>query len=439
MFIDNIGMKFTVIIPVKNRAQYLYHTLQTCTIQEYENFEVIVSDDGSTDNLRQVVEDASRKDPRIKYVSPNGGLGVGMRDNFEYALSFVKEGFVIALGGDDGLLPHSITKMSEILSKTGQLVISWPAPTYIYPGAGIDTGQLILYTNFGRLKNGYKVLSTEVFLQRQAINLSYASDLFSPMFYVKGAVSIDLINKVKARSSENRFYVCPTPDGYSGIVIAGEIDTYAYSYEPLAIFGLSSSSQGMNYLSSGEKAIENSQSFFSNVSKVPMHKELASQPYSPLIALMTADYLLTASDLPGWPGRFPAIDFKSLILKGLDELAHGLYSVNRLERELKILYEIAVYHGLEDFYHKALNKKRKYLNNNPIEGNAFAINRVFLDCTLYEINNILDAAYTVSLLHRILPKLSLWAFLKAISNSVAFKIRSLKKGEYLSTYSSWKS
>lgn len=431
-------MKFTVIIPVKNRANYLYHTLQTCTIQEYQNFEVIVSDDGSTDNLRQVVEEASRKDPRIKYVSPNNGLGVGMRDNFEFALSLVKEGYVIALGGDDGLLPHSITKMAAILAQTGQSVISWPAPTYIYPGAGIDTGQLILYTNFGRLKKGHTVLTTKDFLERQAVNLSYASDLFSPMFYVKGAVSIDLINKVKARSTENRFYVCPTPDGYSGIVIAGEIDTYAYSYEPLSIFGLSSSSQGMNYLSSDEKAIKNSQSFFSNVSKVPMHKELASQPYSPLIALMTADYLLTARDLPGWPGKFPPIDFKSVILKSIEELAHGLYSDNRLDRELKILYEIAVYQGFEDFFLKSLSEKRKYVKKNPIEGNALAVNRLFLDCTLYEINDILEAAYTVSLMYRILPRISVKTFFNAIANSIRFKINSRKKGDNFPPLSSWK-
>lgn len=430
-------MKFTVIIPVKNRANYLYHTLQTCTIQEYQNFEVIVSDDGSTDNLRQVVEEASRKDPRIKYVSPNNGLGVGMRDNFEFALSLVKEGYVIALGGDDGLLPHSITKMAAILAETGQSVISWPAPTYIYPGAGIDTGQLILYTNFGRLKKGHTVLTTKDFLERQAVNLSYASDLFSPMFYVKGAVSIDLVNKVKARSSENRFYVCPTPDGYSGIVIAGEIDTYAYSHEPLSIFGLSSSSQGMNYLSSDEKAIKNSQSFFSNVSKVPMHKELASQPYSPLIALMTADYLLTARDLPGWPGKFPPIDFKRVILKSIEELAHGLYSDNRLDRELKILHKIAVHQGLEAFFLKSLSEKRKYVKKNPIEGNALAVNRLFLDCTLYEINDILEAAYTVSLMYRILPKISIRAFFNAIANSIRFKINSRKKGDNFPPQSSW--
>ncbi len=430
-------IKFTVIIPVKNRAEYLRHTLTTCTIQDYQNFQVIVSDDGSTDNLREVVEEAARKDPRIIYVSPNNGLSVGMRDNFEYALNLVTEGFVIALGGDDGLLPNSISKMAKIIKETKQSVISWPAPTYIYPGAGIETGQLILYTKFGRLKNGFTILNSKEFLKRQSVNLSYASDLYSPMFYVKGAVSIELINKVKSRSNENRFYLCPTPDGYSGIVIAGEIETYAYSYEPLSIFGLSSNSQGMNYLSSDEKAIKHSQTFFSNVSKVPMHKELASQPYSPLIALMTADYLLTASDLIGWPGKFPAINFKKMIIKSIEELSHGLYSDNRLERELKILYEIAKHHRLEKFYVKAIAKKRKYVKKTPIEGNALSLNRLFLDCTLYQINDILDAAYTVSIMYRILPNTSFRTIFDAILNSFKFKINSNKIGGSFPNKSTW--
>src|SRR5687768_8165645 len=92
--------RFTVIIPTKNRAEYLRHTLRTCMIQGYEPFEVIVSDDGSTDNTREVVSDANRQDSRIRYTRPERGNG--MRENFEHALNEVKPGFVIALGGDDG-------------------------------------------------------------------------------------------------------------------------------------------------------------------------------------------------------------------------------------------------------------------------------------------------------------------------------------------------
>ena len=51
---------FTVIIPQKDRAEYLIHTLRTCMIQDYPNFEIIVSDDCSEDNSVEVVREFLR-------------------------------------------------------------------------------------------------------------------------------------------------------------------------------------------------------------------------------------------------------------------------------------------------------------------------------------------------------------------------------------------
>ena len=76
---------FTVIIPQKNRAEYLIHTLRTCMIQDYPNFEIIVSDDCSDDNSVEVVHQLMINDNRIKLIAHE--QHVGMRDNFELALN----------------------------------------------------------------------------------------------------------------------------------------------------------------------------------------------------------------------------------------------------------------------------------------------------------------------------------------------------------------
>ena len=256
-------------------------------MQNYEPLEIIVSDDGSTDNTREVVEEAVRHDARIRYISH--GIGVGMRDNFEYALQQVKPGFVIALGGDDGLLPYGIIGMREVLRETGMDLLAWPAPIYTYPNVRGSKGQLSIYH-----KKGLKIIDSHQFLCRQSKNLHYLSDIESPMFYVKGVASTTIIERVRNRSQEGRFYSCPTPDGYSGIVLAGEVSRYAFSGKPFSIFGLSPTSQGLAYLSNSEKSKNESKKFFQNVGSKPMHSELAAQPYSPLITLMTVDYLLTA-------------------------------------------------------------------------------------------------------------------------------------------------
>jgi len=435
--LDNSFPRFTVIIPTKDRCDYLYHTLRTCSLQDYDNLEIVVSDDGSSDNTKEMVLEASRKDPRINYFSPSGNIGVGMRDNFEFALNQVNPGYVIALGGDDGLLPNGIVKMHEVLKETNQKMLSWPAPAYLYPKTRMETAQLILHSRWGKPQGGNRIIETKDFLNRQAKNLSYASDIESPMFYVKGVVSTDLIEKVKQRSKENRFYSCSTPDGYSGIVLAGEISTYAFSNEPFSIYGLSNSSQGMSYLASDEKSKQRSQDFFKGVMKIPMHSELASQPYSPLISLMTADYLLTARDLPGWQGKFTAINYKELLIKSLDELAHGLYANERLSRELFILNQIAEQYELGDFFRKLVKSSKRKIKKKPIEGNAISGNYLFLDCSKYQIDNIFDAAFVAFYYQQIALKTNIIDIGKALFNSIRYKINSSKKGESFLDETCW--
>lgn len=421
---------FTVIIPNKNRAKYLHHTLRTCMMQNYEPFEVLVSDDGSTDNAREVVEDASRIDSRIRYISP--GAGIGMRDNFEFALKHVKPGFVIALGGDDGLLPDGIKGMWEVLRDTDTELLAWPAPTYSYPNVSGSNGQLTIYH-----RRGLKIVDSHEFLCRQAKNLHYLSDIESPMFYVKGVASTKLIERVRSRSVDGRFYSCPTPDGYSGIVLAGEVSRYAFSGKPFSIFGLSSASQGLAYLSNDEKAKEASEIFFQNVSIKSMHRELASQPYSPLITLMTVDYLLTAKDLPGWAGSFPAIDYRQVLLKGLNELAHGLYGEERICRELKILNQIAEMHGLGSFFREKVRRSCRKRKRSYFEGSGINASAFFLDGHSYNLHNIFDAAYAASNIYQAYSDLKLTSLVKIISRSVMYRFGALGKGTPFPPETEW--
>jgi glycosyltransferase involved in cell wall biosynthesis len=423
---------FTVIIPVKDRAKYLYHTLRTCMIQNYDNLKVIVSDDGSTDNTREVVEEATRLDSRISYISR--GSGVGMRDNFEQTLQQVKPGYVIALGGDDGLLPGGIQEMWEMLSNTGMDMLSWPAPLYSYPNTMGSKGQLAIYY---RQKN--KIVDSHEFLCRQAKHLNYLGDIESPMFYVKGVVSTKLIDKVRNRSVDRRFYACPTPDGYSGIVLAGEVEQYAFSAKPFSIYGLSPASQGLGYLSNEEKAKKSSEEFFKNASLKPMHRELASQPYSPLITLMTVDYLLTARDLPGWGGNLPSIEYSQVLMNGIKELSHGLYGQERICRELQIMNQIANTHGLGEFFRLQLRASKRYKEKIPFNGNGINSKMIFFDADDFNIENIFDAAYAAKNIHQTYTSMRPSSIYNMIYKSIMYRIRTVGKGKNFPPESEWSS
>ena len=334
--------RFTVIIPQKDRSEYIGHTLKTCMIQDYPNFEIIVSDDCSEDNSVEVIQELANLDSRIKLFAHKEHLG--MRDNFEFALNQVKPGYVMALGGDDGLVPGCIWEMYRIIKETGRQLLTWTPAGFSYPEK--EGGQNIFYVR--RVKDtGVKFIKSEDFLNRLASTFHYQTD-DCPMFYMKGVASTELVDKVKSRTPDHCFYYCPTPDGFSGVVLAGEVEDYAYTNKPLSITGDTIKSQGKNYMRADKKSKFEAQQFFNDNIRRTMHAELASQQYSPLVSLMTADYLLTARDLPGWPGKFKMFSYESLIKASFDVMINRPFADEVLERELRILQEIAKQHDLID-------------------------------------------------------------------------------------------
>lgn len=387
--------RFTVIIPQKDRAEYLEHTLRTCMLQDYPNFEVIVGDDCSDDNSVEMVRELQKKDPRIKLLAHDHH--VGMRDNFELALDQVQEGYVMALGGDDGLTPNGIWRMFEILKDTGAELLTWSQARYKYPLFDGDCGMF----SVPRQKFcGVKMVKSTDYLNKIADGLYYMTD-DCPMFYVKGVVSTKLVERVKKRTPDGRFYYCPTPDGYSGVVLAGEVEEYAYTKEPLSIAGDSPKSQGRNYTRTDEKSRKEAEQFFNDSIRITMHKELASQPYSPLVPLMTADYLLTARDLPGWPGKFNLFTWEHLIKKTFEYMATKPFEINVLQREIGILREIAIQHDLLPLFDSLLNSTIKKVYKKQ-SGHGFLVtpNIIEFNGNDMDIHNIYDAALATSFAYR---------------------------------------
>lgn len=58
--------KISIIVPVYNVEQYLNNCIDSIIYQTYENLEIILVDDGSTDNCSNICDNYSLKDKRIK-------------------------------------------------------------------------------------------------------------------------------------------------------------------------------------------------------------------------------------------------------------------------------------------------------------------------------------------------------------------------------------
>jgi len=104
----------SVVIPTYNRADVLPRAVDSVLEQTYENFEVIVVDDGSTDNTEDVVK--SYADNRVCYISFDSNKGANAARN-----EGIKQGngeYISFLDSDDEFTKNHIKKVLSVLSDT---------------------------------------------------------------------------------------------------------------------------------------------------------------------------------------------------------------------------------------------------------------------------------------------------------------------------------
>ena len=115
-------MKVSIIIPTFNRAKYLTRAVSSALAQDYNDMEVIVSDNDSTDDTGVVVE-SFMDDKRFKYFKNSKNLG--MAPNWRKALNEYATGdFFIILSDDDYLIDNQyISKAVKLINTDPEIVI----------------------------------------------------------------------------------------------------------------------------------------------------------------------------------------------------------------------------------------------------------------------------------------------------------------------------
>jgi glycosyltransferase involved in cell wall biosynthesis len=89
----------SVIVLTYNHERYIKECLNGILSQDYSNFEVIVSDDASTDNSLRVIEEVNDPDKRIKVFQTEENLGPA--GNFRFALNQCHGDYIAICEGDD--------------------------------------------------------------------------------------------------------------------------------------------------------------------------------------------------------------------------------------------------------------------------------------------------------------------------------------------------
>jgi Glycosyl transferase family 2 len=106
----------SVVIPAFNAANTIQETLASVSRQTYENLDIIVVDDGSTDDTGAIVQRHCRSDPRVRVIRKSNG-GVASARNAGIQSS--KGTFVALIDADDLWHPTKIAKQMEMLLAGG--------------------------------------------------------------------------------------------------------------------------------------------------------------------------------------------------------------------------------------------------------------------------------------------------------------------------------
>jgi glycosyltransferase involved in cell wall biosynthesis len=98
----------SILVSNYNYERYIGASIQSALDQTYANIELIICDDGSTDESVSVIEEYQRKDPRVRLIrKANGGQASG----FNAAFAASRGEIICLLDSDDRFLPHKIERI----------------------------------------------------------------------------------------------------------------------------------------------------------------------------------------------------------------------------------------------------------------------------------------------------------------------------------------
>jgi len=420
-------LKFSVVIPTRERADTLYHTIRTCVSQDYDNLEIIVSDNASNDNTRDVV--LSFKDKRITYI--NTGKRISMSDNFEFALSHVKtEGYVIYIGDDDGLLPNAIHDINAVIVDTGAQVLRWDVPSFFWATLKMNKANQLHIPSLG---SGITIRDSATTIQNV---LSFKAPYQSlPLMYIYSAVEYEVIRRIKSLSG--RFYHSMTPDVYSGFAIAGAVDSFINSKRSYAIGGASHHSIGASAMG-GSRSSGVLQKYL-NENNAPFHSSLV---ISTSLQEVIIENFLQARDYLPFFDKF-TMHMEQLLFEMMKEAAvkpqNYYMGIKDVVLQIGQMHNIpyAAQRAIAANPMKAPGSGRKLTVRNLGRAGLIVASQfikdlrkrsIYIDCSYLNVNNIYDASLLCDHILR-LKDMNILGFSTVVKSSLANIKRMIVPGE----------
>ena len=116
-------------MPVYNEEQFIEQAIVSILNQDYKNFELIISDNASTDQTKEICLNYSKKDTRIRFYTRD--TTTDSSTNFNYVASIAKGDFFMWASGHDTRDPTFISRCIAIFEKSNSIVLCYSDAIWI--------------------------------------------------------------------------------------------------------------------------------------------------------------------------------------------------------------------------------------------------------------------------------------------------------------------
>jgi hypothetical protein len=241
-------MKFSVLLPTRNRLNLLRFAVETVLRQDYDDWEIVVSDNASQEDICGFVD--SLADERVIYVRSEKSIPV--TDNWNLALSRCSGDYIIMLGDDDGLLPGYFSHARELIDVYQHPEVLYTgALLYAYPGVLPDAPDGFVRSYEERsIFQGSKqpfMLSKEEASAFVDASLDFRVTFdYNMQFFL---VSRRAVERLQAHGA---FYQSPYPDYYAANALLHVSPSVLIVPTPMVTIGISPKSFGYYYFNNKE-------------------------------------------------------------------------------------------------------------------------------------------------------------------------------------------
>lgn len=219
--------KFSVIIPIYGVEPYLRECLESIKKQSYKDFEVVLVDDGSTDNCPSICDEYAFKDNRFKVIHKNNEGRVRAR---QVGIDFSHGEFIVCVDGDDWISPDFLLNFSAIIDKYNPDVLVCDS-IYAYPNKNIICPNI--------LRNGFyskEDLNKEIYpslIYPNFNKIAFPAQLWAKAFRKSIYIQHQLVDVV-VEMGEDRACVIPTLYNSKSMYVA-DFCGYFYRQVPTSI------------------------------------------------------------------------------------------------------------------------------------------------------------------------------------------------------------